>query len=378
LYIGVSCVFSLLLIHPPFAFSADYIGAQAVLEKISQKPQSNSGGQLSASAQLKRDIESFKKQSATLAPEEAAKQWLKLLDRQLNLSPLEMQQIYENPGAAVIFNPNDVWYALPSPAAWDALRKAVESRTESKDHPEHELGLRLIVHTLVSDQQAQTNDLAQLVTVASRMSEDESPRLLEAVAEIRQGLLATSSDPELVLKSLNEQLESGNLSGQFSIPNLVPLVGEQKTAEFFRHVFSTASVGVSIEQGEATKKVARQVALEMVDQLKTPQWALACSLDAGPLFEGMEKKFASATMVTNLSSPDAALALLANTRKRFDSNERVHAQARVYYLLSLISQNRTKEAAALAQKLSHEDSIMVPEEALEPVLHFFRRKICTL
>jgi len=72
----------------------------------------------------------------------------------------------------------------------------------------------------------------------------------------------------------------------------VPLVCEQRASAFFRRVFTNSTFELSISQGEETRKLARGLALEMVADLKAPQWQLACSLDGGTLFEALEKRFA--------------------------------------------------------------------------------------
>lgn len=363
LYFGVS-LSGLLLISPLGVFAADYLGAEAVLEKLSGKPQSGPQEEKpSDRAQLKRDIETFKKQRASLAPDEAARQWLKLLDRQLNLSAAQAETDFTGLTAETILASPDVWNALPPPAAWDALRKAIESRPESKEQPARELCLRLIAHTLVADRQAQTNDLARMTALAANLTEDETPGLLNAVTQISQNLLEDSNDPNVVMKSLERRLAREAVPGvQFSMPNLVPLVGEEKTTNFLRHVFSTTAVQVSIQQGEETKKIARQMALEMVDQLKAPQWELACSLDAGPLFEALEKKFAPPETDTN--QPATSLPDILSERRAQNLQNGGYVQAQAFYLLTLISKNRTGEATALALKLSHGDSADLPSEGL--------------
>lgn len=364
---GAVCLFALLLTPHPFVLAADYMGAAAVLEKSSQKKQSTEEEKSSGAGELKRDIQSFKKQNVTLAPDEAARQWLALLDRQLNLSPAEIGGAYTGLFQAPDFDPNDIWKAMPGPWSWEALRKAVEVRPESKDHQDRELGLRIIVHTLVSDYSAQTNDLAHMEVLATNASsEEENPMLIITAGFIRKYLLKKSNNPEIVLKSLKDQLATGNPSSELSVPNLVPLVGEERAADFFRNVFSNSAVKVEIEQGEDTKKLARKIALEMIGQLSVPQWNLACSLDAGPLFEAMEKKFGTTEPETNKVPDEFDFNALVNKRNsRNNGRDGKHVEARIFYLLILISQNRTKEAADFAQKLKREDSASIPATALQ-------------
>jgi tetratricopeptide (TPR) repeat protein len=370
--IGVLCLFSFLLISSTFLHAADYLGAAAVLQKISEKPQIPANGEKSSTeAQLKRDIESFSKQSASLKPEEAAQQWLKLLDRQFALSPAELGRGYGSSQVRDRFNPMDIWAALPPPPAWNALRAVIEARPQEKDiKAARELCLRLVAHTLMADREAQTNDLAQMEVLAAKSADGEDMLLVEVVGQIRQSLLENSNDSDAVIKSLESRLAEENSHSDFSVPNLVPLVGEQKAAAFFRRLFSNADVEVSIQQGEETKKLARKLALEMVADLKSPQWPLACSLDGGPLFEALERKFVPSETDTNQPATASTVDALLSRRKTPRGIQDVYyLQAQVYYLLNLISQSRTKEATALARKIGGGNSVYVPDEAFQDMEH---------
>lgn len=369
--IGISCLFVFLWLSSSFSRAADYLGAEAVLKKISDKPAASATNQNpSAIAQLKSDIESFKKQSASLKPEDAAQQWLKLLDRQLGLATTDLELNYRN--SRDRFNPNAVWLALPPPPAWNALRQAIEARPPQKGaKASHEFALRLVVHTLAADRSAQTNDLAQLITLVSKDSEEDAG-LIEVVNQINESLSVNSNDPDAIMKSLERRLAVNDYSPDFSVPNLVPLVGEQRATAFIRHFLTNSTFELSVAQGEETKKLARGLALEMVADLKAPQWQLACSLDSGPLFEALEKKFAPAEPATN-QSPDASdldsLAALSRKSRSSDPHSWYYMMARVYYLLNLISKGRTPEATALARKIGGGNSYYVPEAAFSDMEH---------
>lgn len=364
---AIFCFSGFLFISRPFASAADYLGAERVLEKISQKPQSDVATEkLSKTSQLKRDIESFKKRSASLSPEEAAQQWLKLLEQQLNLSPMELQPNLVNRQAPEIFRPDEIWNALPPPAAWDALRKEIEARPQPKGMgATRELGLQLIAHTLTADHAAQTNDLARMEALAAKADEGEGATLVNVIDQMKQYLAENSGNTEAIMNSLERRLVTENYSSEFVIPNLVPLVGEQKAAALLRRIFSSTSIEVTISQGEETKRLARKIALEMVNELKAPQWDLACSLDGGALFEAMEKKFAPGDSVTNQSTVSFPMGSGMNGRMMESRRNISYNQARIYHLLSLVSQGHTKEAVEIAQKLGHTDALYVAADAVQ-------------
>jgi tetratricopeptide (TPR) repeat protein len=370
--IAVPLVVGLLLISPPFLRAADYQGAAEILGKMSEQPTATTNDEkLSETAQLKNDIASFSKQNASLKPEDAAQQWLKLLDRQFNLPPTQ-SSAYEYSRSRRQFDPMDIWTALPAPPAWDALRKAIEARPPGKDATAlRELSLRFIAHTLVADRPAQTNDLAQMETLAVKSTDGEDTMLIEMVSELSQSLLENSSDPDVIIKSLERRLATQIYDRSLSLPNLVPLVGAQKAEAFIRRALTNSNLVISVSQGEETKKLARKLALEMVPDLKAPQWDLACSLDAGPLFEALEKKFAPSASATNDASAASTLDALLSRQKslRDIQGDGNYSEARVYYLLNLISQGRTKEATALARKIGGGDSFYVPDEAFADMQH---------
>ena len=211
---------------------------------MSEKPKATGNDEKpSETTQLKNDIASFSKQSASLKPEDAAQQWLKLLDRQFNLSPTQLASAYGYARSRQQFNPMDIWTALPAPPAWDALRKDIEARPPGKDATvARELCLRFIAHTLVADRKAQTNDLAQMEVLAAKSADGEDMILIEVVGELSQGLLENSSNPDGIIKSLERRLAMESYGGDFSVPNLVPLVGAQKAEAFFRRAFTNSNL----------------------------------------------------------------------------------------------------------------------------------------
>src|SRR5205085_2856205 len=143
-------------------------------------------------------------QSGSLKPEEAAQQWLKLLDRQFDLSAEDLPGGYQR--SRQQFNPNDIWLALPPPAAWDTLRRAIDARPAQKGpKASREFALKLIAHTLIADRAAQTTDIGQLLTLAVK-SDDENTSLIETVNELNQSLSEKSNDPDAIMKSVERRL----------------------------------------------------------------------------------------------------------------------------------------------------------------------------
>ena len=94
-----------------------------------------------------------------------------------------------------------------------------------------------------------------------------------------------------------------------------------------------------------TSRLAQKLALEMIDQLPSPQWGLINSLDSTALYEAMDKHFG--THDTN-SPPDQEPGGMSLPGNYGDDSQKTQAQ--IYYLLGLISNSRTKDAVVVAKK----------------------------
>src|SRR2546430_8148434 len=76
--------------------------------------------------------------------------------------------------------------------------------------------------------------------------------------------------------------------GRFPVPNLVSLVGAQKTETFLRGALQAENIQLEFEGQNETARLSQKLALEMIDQLKKPQWSLVNSLDTVELYEAMD------------------------------------------------------------------------------------------
>ena len=72
---------------------------------------------------------------------------------------------------------------------------------------------------------------------------------------------------------------------QLEVPNLVSLIGAEKTEAFLRKALVAPNVALQFNEPNETSRLAQKLALELMDQLKTPQWGLVNSLDAVELYE---------------------------------------------------------------------------------------------
>src|SRR5262249_42610530 len=104
---------------------------------------------------LRRDLEQFRGKAASVAPQEAAAGWLKLVDRYLQLGPAARGRQAEPLEFSTVLS------ALPPPPAWDALATAVQARAAAAPGPAS-TSLLLLAHLLQGKEEAQAKDAAAL------------------------------------------------------------------------------------------------------------------------------------------------------------------------------------------------------------------------
>jgi tetratricopeptide (TPR) repeat protein len=330
--------------------SEEYRGAATVLKAVagsSGKPLAGTEN-LDTPVKLKHDLRAFRESASGMAADQAAKEWLKFIDRFLNLrvdrDAVSWIQIEASDPDSNSITFQHIIAALPPPSTWKSLIHELEQRTPEKKLVAPTLVLRVMAHWLGGNIAASRNDIASL-------EKQPSPQGLSqpyAISELQWGLIQNSDNGDEVLAFLNQRLQSdakAEYALRLQVPDLVTLVGEQRATDFLRNALRNGKGEIYVERGEATKKLARKLALEMAGELKAPQWALADSLDATALYEAMAKRFPS------------------SERDRY---ERHTAQS--YYLLGLIAAHRSADAAAFAMTLTDMKQSL-SEEALSALEH---------
>jgi len=347
-------------------FSADaqtYLGAAAALhhvEELNAKPgQTNETAD--APSKLRADLKAFRQNSTNTPADQAAKCWLELVDR--------AAKIQQMPGR--IFNPasnpiqaDDLLDSLPPPAAWKELAAAIAARPAAKGSAEMtEMGLRFLAVTLAGDAEGRKSAIASLQAKAK----DATPQAMfyyrTLLQQLSQAILAMSDDPDAILMSMERQLDSisqGGMQHPLNVPNLVSQVGSEKAEAFLRKALVRSGVVLQFETPNQTSRLAQKLALELIDQLKTPQWGLVNSLDAVELYEALDKRFATET---NKPTPLPGLPDADVPQEPTGPNQK--PQAQVYYLLGLISKDRSKDATAVAKKLTVQSGEFMPPEAFK-------------
>lgn len=341
---------TLALLATPTAMQAQqYLGANEVLRQVQERKNkpAEKPAILDENAQLRHDLQAFDQSVTNLAPADAARRWLELVDR-----AFKIQRSRQNASPSTVpIESGDVLGALPPPETWNELARAIAVRPGAKKGEEvRALGFRLLAATLTDDTNAQKQVIADLQSLAKADSGPATYVLANLLNEISEILIKSSDDPDITLKVLEKRIADadGQNPQTIQLPNLVSQVGKEKTVAFLRKALVTANVTLEFPQANDTSKLAQSLALEMVDQLKAPQWALVNSLDAVGLYEALDKRFGRET---NTESSVPGLPGLTTPRAGDYRDQMQKQTARLYYFLGLVSQGRSKDAVVEAKKL---------------------------
>jgi tetratricopeptide (TPR) repeat protein len=326
------------------ASASSLLDSRTVLQRIDTSAQASSK-QTSPAASLMRDVEQFRTQSDSLAPAAAAQQWLSLLERAQKLGPVAWTGDYSTYDKLTrrMVGVKSVLAALPPPAAWPELNKQIDALI-AKDPRNVRLATLQFISRVLSGNA--TEMLESLDRVQHLTEENERQRYAYRLAPARTAVANIFGDREQVVKAFRDSVASDdrNSLGALQIPDLVGVVGEQQAEPLLLAAVTSSSEIMSIE-GEATRALARRLALEHADQLAVAQWALVDSIDAVPLYEALERRF------SNGSSSSGA-------------SEFQRRDASIYYLLGSIVQGEQEKAERALAILAKGGSLYVPREAI--------------
>jgi tetratricopeptide (TPR) repeat protein len=332
-------------------------GARAVLQTVAeQSGRKAEAAPASDAGRLRAELQAFGNESSALGPAEAAKQWLAFVERFLALPRQERTDHGSEQGVSAQL----LLAALPRPDSWPELAKLVAARPAPRKGSElQESGLRLMAAALTSDSATRDKEIQALQARAEKAPRSDMYILRNVFEQLNERILEAADDPDAVLQALDRRLArsgSDRSPRTVRIPNLLTLVGEEKAEAFLRRALTTNQVILSFDNSGATAALARRLALELIEQLKAPQWGLVNSLDSIELFEALDKKF---------TKPNVPSAGVLNLPRDFGTGDYSRTQAETYYFLGLIGKGRAKDAVAVAQRLATEGRPHLPDEALK-------------
>lgn len=343
------------------ASANDLLDAHAVLRDIKQNAPAQAS-RTSGAAALVSDVEHFRVSGEQLSPQQAAMTWFQLFDRAVNSAS---RANANDPGSfdGDLRRPvgvASVIAALPPPAAWHALQDEASKRAARAPADYHVLGLPLLSAVLLGDRTATESDLKSVDTVIVSLPPDQRILPRTMVTQIRRMLVKLYGKPsEIADALLGEVADAANGSPtparyntDVEVPDLVTLVGEADAAAILTKALSQP-VTLHVESGDATRSLARRVALEHISALKLPQWGLADSVDAAPLYEALVGRFGAKAITP--TADDASGPSSDFARQRADT----------YYLLFLIVNDRQSEAQKLLESMGAGQVLAIPRPAIK-------------
>lgn len=324
-------VVALIVLLPVCARCADFQGAESILKKLAALESGAEQKKADPLDELEAKLQSYRKTVTDLTPEEAASQWLALLDALTALPQESLFRRSQFTGSGV--GVDALFSALPPTSAWDSLAQQLEERA-AKGPAAAEATFRLLAALLKGDASARGKAIAALrvATVNSKRPDfwgeqmDTTVDLLvQTLAELDDtGDLLAAFTQRLVAAEKQSKKQSGmsyGRSGRFVVPDIVKAAGREKAAPLLLRAILLPGVQIEI-QGKATHTLAGELALKNVAKLTSPKWELIQTIEDAPLYEAMAKRFPKRE---NGSDP---------------------SDAELVYLLSLIASGKTKEASA--------------------------------
>lgn len=341
------------------AAPAPLLTPQQVLEKIERKTDDASTSvPVSEAGQLLADIQQFRNEAATLAPRDAAARWFALLDR-ANKTGLVASSMEYNAIDIETMQPvgvKSVLASLPPPAAWPALRELAKGRAASAPADREALALRFLTEVLVHDVAAANATLDALDKVFAGLEPDARRAPSVALTQARANMIRSYGSADQIAQYFDLQIRAGNsdYAPSIEVPDLVGLVGEQQaTAMLVRALKSTATLRVNA--GDATRRLARKLALDHIEDMRVPQWELADSVDSRQLYEAIEKRFDPAA--ARDQKPDEA-----RTQGFRDYQKRA---ASAWYFLGAVIDGRQADAERALALISGDSEAYIPKKAVE-------------
>jgi hypothetical protein len=321
--------------------------AEEVLRQI-DRPAGNASQPTAAEsdgAKLLSDIQRYRDESAAMAPADAATRWFALYDRAAKAAPAEQQMDFAAYDLATLqaVGVQSMLASFPPPGAWKAFRQEATQRAARAPSDREALGLRFLAELFDGDHAAANASLDAFERIFAELPAGERERARMQLALARAGITKAYGSAADIAAGFELQLRAGSQTyGYLEVPDLVGLVGEQRAATLLTQAIAGESI-LQIRNGDATRKLARRIALENIRLMREPQWQLADSVDSAALYEAIEKRFdpASANAEPRADEPTP------QAQRDYQSSE-----ATAWYFLASVVAGKQADAERALVKLS--------------------------
>ena len=311
----------------------------------------------SDAATLLADIVRYRQESGSLAPVEAAKRWFALFDRAARATPPDQQNDFAAYDLVTMraVGVRSVMAALPPPTAWQELRQEAVRRAARGTADREALSVRFIAELLARDHVAALETLDALDKLLADLPADAREISRQQLLFARTAVIKTYGSPADIAAAFETQLRAiGQPYGILEVPDLVGLVGEQRANSLLSQAIA-GDTTMRIESGDATRKLARRLALENIATMRVPQWMLADSVDSAPLYEAIEKRFDPASADSAQSTESAQ----SQVQRDYRSSE----ATAWYFLASVIGGKQTDAERALV-RMTQGSEVYIPRDAV--------------
>ena len=326
-----------LVCQSALAAGTDLLPMDTVLSRIDKtiKPDQKA---TSEPAKLLLVIIEFRKVSATMPADRAVRDWLTLWDRAQQLTTKKDitdyaafdNEIYSSIGL------RSVVASLPPPASWLALRKQAIERAKQAPADVSSLVLQFITELLLNDKPAIWKSLPSFERLANSSAPNERNIQQFTVDRMRTLLYTLFGTREQIADSFSASVDmqvKRAYGVPVDVPDLVGLIGPTKAEALLRQTLQKP-ISLRIPEGEATRIMARKLALSEIASLRKAQWGLVDALGTASLYEALVKRFDPGVTNTRSSKDDEESGELDYLRSEAD----------VYYFLDMVIAGRQKDA----------------------------------
>jgi tetratricopeptide (TPR) repeat protein len=338
---------------------AGLLGADEILRRIETRPAAADKDALSVAAQLLADIQRYREQADALDSKQSAQAWLSLFDRASRIGRLSWQGEYREFDRETnnVVGLQSVLASVPPPDAWPALLEAARGRAAAQNGNVEAHSVRLLAELLAGNRSAAEQTLNAVAAIVARQAPQEREAKQAQVAHLRAEIARLYGSPAEVTTAFLVSLETQGKRpfGEVTVPDLVGLVGAERAESILTQALGKP-VRLAVPEGDATRRIARRIALAQVASLPVAQWGLVDSIEGAALYEALERRFVGAA-ARDARGPQAAAAdAQVEFRKR---------DADAYYFLAQVIQGRQDEAERVLRAIAGEQSLHVPRPAIE-------------
>jgi tetratricopeptide (TPR) repeat protein len=317
--------------------------------------------------QLLSDITTFRLENKALSPEQAAKQWLDLVKRYINLPQkrentfLRMRQFTYQSVDQLSFM--TLLKSLPGPASWKLIASQIKDTPELNGEPSFvRCGIQGIIHYITGDYNEFEAELKEMEMLSENLQAFQKGEVKEYIAVLRNAAYAASLKggaetlKENFNKTVDAHMHSSNQYNVINIPDLYALLPEAEATSLVGKAVKIPNVVLSVPSGGKTLEFVKVEVMKQLESMDLAQWHLITSPDDIELFEAFRKKFPqNSTKVQKLLGD----IFKGRSKWHYDSGledpDQAKRKASAFYIAGLLRQDRVEDAVKFTLELDKKE-----------------------